>query len=455
MKSGEQAFSYDTDATAVIAAKIRKKLFPACADIDRPDRNEEADCGSGSRFIIFKSVFDKIDYVMLPYLQTKRAGYSMGIERKTLLIRLDAELMPSKEVCKFMRHIIEQFPFSGNTVLCEPYGSGHINDTYRVVTDLGAQYILQRVNTHVFPNVQGLMDNIARVTSYLSAHAETSREAMRLIPAKDGANFHRDADGGCWRAYDFVENSVCLQKIEVPADFYECGLAFGGFQRMMADFPAETLCETIVDFHNTPDRYEKLKRAVTTDSMNRVGGVREEIDYALSLEAEVSKLHRMRQSGDLPTRVTHNDTKINNILFDRYSKKALCVIDLDTVMPGLAAYDFGDSIRFGAATAAEDEQDLTRMRLDIALFEQYSRGFLKACTSLSQRETDTLPLGALTMTLECGVRFLTDYLEGDHYFKIKRERHNLDRCRTQFTLAADIKRQMPKLTQMVADCAHR
>lgn len=348
-----------------------------------------------------------------------------------------------------MRKPTDRFLLSGDVVLCEPYGSGHINDTYRIVTDIGVQYILQRINTHVFPNVQGLMDNIARVTEFLSERAGARRETMHLVPTKDGTQFVVDPDGGCWRVYEFVENSICLQKIDAPADFYECGLAFGGFQRILADFPAETLCETIVNFHNTPDRYEKFKRAIANDSMNRAASVREEIDYALSLEAEVCQLHRMRQSGVLPTRVTHNDTKINNVLFDRYSKKALCVIDLDTVMPGLAAYDFGDSIRFGAATAAEDEVDLTRMRLDLDAFEQYSRGFLKACTSLTMREMETLPLGALTMTMECGVRFLTDYLEDDHYFKIKRESHNLDRCRTQFTLAADIKRQMPKLVQLV------
>lgn len=352
-----------------------------------------------------------------------------------------------------MKQPTEQFRLSGEVVLCEPYGSGHINDTYRVVTDTGVQYILQRINTHVFPNVQGLMDNITRVTAHLSAQAKNPRETMHLVPTNDGKQYHVDAEGGCWRVYDFVENSLCLQRIEMPADFNECGLAFGNFQRMMADFPAETLCETIVNFHNTPDRYEKLKRAIAADSAGRSESVREEIDFALSLEQEVSTLHHMRQRGELPTRVTHNDTKINNILFDRYSKKALCVIDLDTVMPGLAAYDFGDSIRFGAATAAEDELDLSRMSLDLELFTQYSRGFLRACTSLTPLEIETLPLGALTMTQECGVRFLTDYLEGDHYFKIKREQHNLDRCRTQFTLAADIRRQMPKLIQIVCSGA--
>lgn len=346
-------------------------------------------------------------------------------------------------------NIIDQFPFSGEAVLCESYGSGHINDTYRVVTNLGAQYILQRINTHVFPNVNGLMDNIAAVTAYLGARAETPREAMTLVPTRRGEHYFTDETGGCWRAYDFVENSVCLQKVEQPADFYECGLAFGRFQNSMAGFPAETLCETIPDFHNTPSRYEKFRRAVSQNVMGRAESVREEIDFALSLEAEAGRLHGMRLGGELPTRVTHNDTKINNILLDRYSHKALCVIDLDTVMPGLAAYDFGDSIRFGAATAAEDEPDLSLMRLDAELFETFSRGFLQACTSLTPTEVETLPLGAFTMTLECGVRFLTDYLEGDHYFKIKREQHNLERCRTQFTLAADIRRHLPKLGQIV------
>ena len=352
-----------------------------------------------------------------------------------------------------MKEITDQFPFSGETVLCEPYGMGHINDTYRVLCDRGAQYILQRINSHVFPNVKGLMDNIAAVTAYLGARVETPREAMSLVPTKRGENYFTDMRVGCWRAYDFVENSVCLQKIEVPADFYECGLAFGRFQEMMAGFPAETLCETIVDFHNTPDRYEKLKRAIEADVCGRAGSVTEEIDFALSLEEEAGRLHQMRLRGELPTRVTHNDTKINNVLMDRYSGKALCVIDLDTVMPGLAAYDFGDSIRFGAATAAEDEQDLSLMRLDVKLFGSYSLGFLQACASLTQKEIETLPLGALTMTMECGIRFLTDYLEGDHYFKIRREQQNLDRCRTQFTLAADIRRHMPALQKIVSSGA--
>ena len=352
-----------------------------------------------------------------------------------------------------MKDVLRQFPLEGGAISCEPYGSGHINDTYRVETDAGALYILQRINTHVFPNVDGLMHNISAVTAFLSERATDPREAMRLVRTASDAPYYRDAQGGCWRVYDFVTGSVCLQKIERAQDFYECAYAFGNFQRMMARFPAETLFETIPNFHNTPDRYQKLRRAMESDRMGRVKEVSEEIAFARSLEQEAGRLHALRESGALPTRVTHNDTKINNVLMDEATGKALCVIDLDTVMPGLAAYDFGDSIRFGAATAAEDEEDLGRMRLAVELFETYTRGFLAACRNLTPLERETLPLGALTMTQECGVRFLTDYLEGDTYFKIHRPDHNLIRCRTQFTLAADIKRHLPKLSKIVAACA--
>ena len=352
-----------------------------------------------------------------------------------------------------MKEIVSKFPLHGTVVSCEPYGSGHINDTYWVETDRGTLYILQRINTHVFPDVMGLMKNIASVTEFLSQRANDPREAMHLVRARDGAAFVVDEDGGCWRVYDFVTGSVCLQRIERAQDFYECAFAFGNFQQMMAAFPAETLSETIPNFHNTPDRYRKLNRAIAEDRMHRVKEVSEEIAFAQSLAPEVGKLHALRESGALPTRVTHNDTKINNVLMDEVSGKALCVIDLDTVMPGLAAYDFGDSIRFGAATAAEDEEDLSRMRLNVDLFETYSRGFLAACNNLTALEIETLPLGALTMTQECGVRFLTDYLEGDTYFKIHRPDHNLIRCRTQFALAADLKRHMPKLREIVASVA--
>ena len=352
-----------------------------------------------------------------------------------------------------MQDVLRQFPLSGAVLSCEPYGSGHINDTYRVETQASALYILQRINTHVFPNVDGLMHNISAVTAFLSERATDPREAMHLVRTVSNAPYYKDAQGGCWRVYDFVTDSVCLQKIERAEDFFESAFAFGNFQQQMAQFPAQTLFETIPNFHNTPDRYAKLQRAIESDRMGRVNEVGEEIAFALSLAQEAGKLHALRESGALPTRVTHNDTKINNVLMDETTGKALCVIDLDTVMPGLAAYDFGDSIRFGAATAAEDEEDLSRMRLNVDLFETYTRGFLAACKNLTPLEQETLPLGALTMTQECGVRFLTDYLEGDTYFKIHRPDHNLIRCRTQFTLAADIKRHLPKLGEIVFACA--
>ena len=352
-----------------------------------------------------------------------------------------------------MQDVLRQFPLSGAVLSCEPYGSGHINDTYRVETQASALYILQRINTHVFPNVDGLMHNISAVTAFLSERATDPREAMHLVRTVSNAPYYKDAQGGCWRVYDFVTDSVCLQKIERAEDFFESAFAFGNFQQQMAQFPAQTLFETIPNFHNTPDRYAKLQRAMESDRMGRVKEVGEEIAFALSLAQEAGKLHALRESGALPTRVTHNDTKINNVLMDETTGKALCVIDLDTVMPGLAAYDFGDSIRFGAATAAEDEEDLSRMRLNVDLFETYTRGFLAACKNLTPLEQETLPLGALTMTQECGVRFLTDYLEGDTYFKIHRPDHNLIRCRTQFTLAADIKRHLPKLGEIVFACA--
>ena len=352
-----------------------------------------------------------------------------------------------------MQDVLRQFPLSGAVLSCEPYGSGHINDTYRVETQASALYILQRINTHVFPNVDGLMHNISAVTAFLSERATDPREAMHLVRTVSNAPYYKDAQGGCWRVYDFVTDSVCLQKIERAEDFFESAFAFGNFQQQMAQFPAQTLFETIPNFHNTPDRYAKLQRAIESDRMGRVKEVGEEIAFALSLAQEAGKLHALRESGALPTRVTHNDTKINNVLMDETTGKALCVIDLDTVMPGLAAYDFGDSIRFGAATAAEDEEDLSRMRLNVDLFETYTRGFLAACKNLTPLEQETLPLGALTMTQECGVRFLTDYLEGDTYFKIHRPDHNLIRCRTQFALAADIKRHLPKLGEIVFACA--
>ncbi len=347
--------------------------------------------------------------------------------------------------------VLRQFALDAAAVSCERYGCGHINETYLVVTASGRRYILQRINHHIFRDVAGLMANIAAVTDYLRAQTDDARAVMRLVRTADDAAYLEQA-GGFWRVYDFVENSICLQQAETPEDFYQSAVAFGRFQQQLKDFPAATLHETISNFHNTADRYRIFRQALADDKAGRAKAVRGEIDFVLAREAEADTLLRLLAEGKLPLRVTHNDTKLNNVMLDAATRKALCVIDLDTVMPGLSLYDYGDSIRFGAASAAEDERDLSKVEMRLDLFERYTAGFLEACPDLTELERELLPMGAKLMTLECGVRFLTDYLDGDHYFAIHRPDQNLDRCRTQFKLVADMEqkwRQMHHIVQEV------
>ena len=350
-----------------------------------------------------------------------------------------------------MNDIISNFRVSGAQVSCERYGCGHINETYLSVTDDGRRYILQKVNDRVFPDVDGLMRNIASVTDFIRQRASDPREAMEVVRTLDGRDYYRDASGGCWRVYVFVEGSICLQAAETAADFEESAVAFGRFQNRLADFPAATLAETIKDFHNTPDRYRQFLEALERDELGRAKDVGREIDFVLSCQERCSAMHAMRLCGELPLRVTHNDAKLNNVLLDAVTRKALCVIDLDTVMPGLAAYDYGDSIRFGASTAAEDERDLDRVEMSLDLFRVYTRGFVGACPSLTRAELDTLPLGAMTMTMECGSRFLADYINGDRYFAVHREGHNLDRARTQIKLVQDMDRKWDAMHRIVRE----
>lgn len=350
------------------------------------------------------------------------------------------------------------FQFEGAYLDGAPYGSGHINDTFLIrcaAEDGGVKrYILQRMNHHIFLHPDQLMENIVGVTSFLRNKilengGDSQRETMNLIPTQSGAPYCQDEDG-YWRAYLFIEGASTYDKVESPKDFYETAVAFGRFQRLLADYPAETLHETIVDFHNTPKRLERLKEAVQKDTLGRAKEVQEEIDFALAREADTHALLDLLREGKLPLRVTHNDTKLNNIMIDDMTKEAVCVIDLDTVMPGLSVNDFGDSIRFGASTGAEDEPDLSKVWLDLELFELYTKGFLKGCGgSLTEPELDMLPMGAKMMTLECGIRFLTDYLEGDTYFKISRPNHNLDRTRTQFKLVADMEQKWDQMAAIV------
>lgn len=298
------------------------------------------------------------------------------------------------------------------------------------------------------------MENVAAVTAFLAGNSDDPRSSMHLVPSTDGKTFCKDADGEYWRMYEFVPSTVCLQKADSPKDFYYSGLAFGRFQGELAGFPAETLHEAIKDFHNTPARFGQLHAAMEVNFENRKEQCAKELAFALAREQESGAIVDKLRSGELPLRVTHNDTKLNNVLFDYDTRTPLCVIDLDTIMPGSSLYDYGDSIRFGASTAAEDEKDLDKVWCDMELFRTYTEGFLEGCNgSLTDLEVEMLPMGAKMMTLECGIRFLADYLNGDTYFRTHYPEQNLDRARTQFKLVADMESKWEIMHKIVKEVA--
>lgn len=352
------------------------------------------------------------------------------------------------------------FDFGGQIVGAVRYGQGHINDTFCVYTQTECgdcvRFILQRINTNTFTDPDGLMENIVGVTDYLrdmvvKNGGDPARETMTVLRTKEGKNFYRDSEGGCWRVYPFVEGTVCLQSVEKPEQFYESAKAFGKFQKLLSGYNASTLHETIAKFHDTRNRFANFKKALQADACGRAKDVQKEIDFVLAREKDCSVLMDLLEAGKLPLRVTHNDTKLNNILMDAQSGTGICVIDLDTVMPGLSLNDYGDSIRFGANHSAEDEKDLSKVNFDLDLFEVYTKGFMEAAgDALTEAEKEHLPWGAKLMTLECGIRFLTDYLEGDHYFRVHRDGQNLDRCRTQFKLVSDMEANWDKMKAIVA-----
>ncbi|MDO4389265.1 MAG: aminoglycoside phosphotransferase family protein [Eubacteriales bacterium] len=353
-----------------------------------------------------------------------------------------------------MLNLTGLFAIPGSVEKVEPYGNGHINQTYLVTADCG-RYILQRINDSIFTDVDGLMHNIHAVTEYLAASDPDPRHVLRIVPARDGGTYIRN-DKGCWRLYNFIENSLCLEKVGTAQDFETSAFAFGDFQRRLKQFPASTLTETIARFHDTPDRYRIFREALEKDPLGRAKDVQPEIEFALEREKDAGIMMGMLKKGELPLRVTHNDTKLNNVLLDAETRQPLCVIDLDTVMPGLAGNDFGDSIRFGATTGAEDERDLSKVNFSMPFYEAYARGFLRGCgADLTPAELQTLPMGAKLMTLECGVRFLTDHILGDTYFRIHRENHNLDRCRTQFKLVQDMEGRMDDMLQVISRLSGR
>lgn len=353
--------------------------------------------------------------------------------------------------CIGKEEAIANFKFAGKLISQSVYGSGHINDTFLLTFEDAqnrqSKKILQRMNKSIFTRPVELMENVMNVTTYLRERiiengGDPDRETLNVIPSLDGKPYYVDSEGEYWRAYQFITGASCYDQVEKPEDFYQSAVSFGKFQRLLADFPADTLHETIPGFHDTVARFASLKRAVEEDICGRAASVKDEIEFAYAHEALVGVLGEMQAVQELPLRVTHNDTKLNNIMIDDATGKGICVIDLDTVMPGLSVNDFGDSIRFGASTAAEDEVDLGKVHCDMDLFEIYTKGFIEGCGgSLTPKELEMLPMGAKVMTFECGIRFLADYLEGDHYFKIHREGQNLDRCRTQFKLVEDMEKK--------------
>lgn len=354
---------------------------------------------------------------------------------------------------------IYAFGFGNRCSYVKPFGAGHINETYAVYMP-GQEgdelsYVLQRVNSNVFKDPAGVMDNIFGVTEYLRnvirrEGGDPDRETLSYIKTKSGCNYFEDSEGEPWRCYNFIPDSVCYQLVEEPEQFYQSGSSFGHFLKQLCDYPASKLNETIPDFHNTVKRFGAFQVALKRDLKNRAASCQPEIDFALAREKDCGVLVEQQDAGILPLRVTHNDTKLNNILFDEKTGKGLCIIDLDTIMPGLAANDFGDSIRFGAATAEEDEPNLDLMHFDISLYELYVKGYLEETKDvLTEAEIKSLPWGARLMTLECGIRFLTDYLQGDTYFKTDYPEHNLVRARTQFRLVDEMEQQFDRMQELV------
>lgn len=347
---------------------------------------------------------------------------------------------------KEYKHIAEQFALEGEILSIEPYGEGHINTTFLVVTDK-AKYILQKMNTRVFPDPVGLMNNICLVTEFLREHGQ---ETLDVVHTKSGERFLFGEE--CFRVYLFIENTITYQIVSDKNAFRHSGKSFGEFQNFLADFDASQLVETIKRFHDTPNRFAAFKAALEKDAFNRAKDCQKEIDFVLAHENTYSLVVDGIGDGSIPLRVTHNDTKINNILMDADTGKVRAVIDLDTVMPGSLLYDFGDSIRSGTNTAAEDEKDLSKVHFDIELFKAYAEGFCEAVKdSITKREAELLPYSAYLMTVECGMRFLTDHLSGDTYFAIKREGHNLDRARTQLALAAEMESKFDEMSKIIAD----
>ncbi len=349
----------------------------------------------------------------------------------------------------------EAFGKGGNIISVNQITAGLINATYLIETDKKEKYILQKINSFVFKAPDKLMENIVGVTKHLSEKikaygGDSKRETLNFLPCNSGEYYFTDESNGVWRMYIYVDEALTYNKPKNNNTFRSAGSTFGRFMKLLADYPADTLHETIVNFHNTPARYENFLRAVEADIKSRKAVCQDAIDFVIDRKADTHRLTDLIAEGKLPLRVTHNDTKLNNVLFDIATDKSICVIDLDPIMPGLSMYDFGDSIRSGANKANEDEADLSKVGIDLELFEAYVDGYLsETAESLNETEIENLAFGAKLMTFECGIRFLTDYLEGDVYFRTTHPEHNIIRARNQFRLVADMEEHMDEMNAIV------
>lgn len=356
------------------------------------------------------------------------------------------------------KKLLTNFDINGEFISCEPYGSGLINRTYVAVYSVNGKrkrFIVQRINTNLFKNVDGLMNNIKLVTEFnrneiIKRGGDPDRESLTLVYTKNGAAYYRTEEGDCYRVYVFIEDAKGYDVVEKPEHFYQSAVAFGKFAQLLDRFDSTQLFEVLPDFHNTVKRFDNLKKSLAADKFNRAADVKAEIDFALKHENIVGNIVNLLESGKMPSRVTHNDTKLNNVLIDTRTDKAVCVIDLDTMMPGSICYDFGDSIRFGCNPCLEDTPETEKVIFSTPLFEEYARGYLSVFgDAITEIEKKNLTMGAILMTYECGIRFLTDYLDGDVYFRLSRERQNIDRTRTQFKLVADMESQYDKLNSII------
>ena len=342
--------------------------------------------------------------------------------------------------------VITNFQIEGELSSIEPYGSGHINVTYLVVTNK-KRYILQKINNNLFTDVDKLMNNIYLVTEHLKKKCP-NKTVLTLVKTLDGKPYLND-NGKFYRVYDFIENSVCLQIPRNTDEFYESAVAFGDFANMLNDFDATQLYEILPNFHNTVLRFKNFETALEKNLSGRAHLAQEEIEFALARKSITNKIVSLIESGEMPLKVTHNDTKLNNVLLHKDTLQGLAVIDLDTVMPGSICYDFGDSIRFGCNSSYEDEQDLSKVYFKMDMFEAYVKGYLSSMSDITEIEKEHLVDGAILMTFECGIRFLSDFLDGDTYFKVTKENHNLYRCRTQFKLVSEMEKNRDLMMEIV------